>query len=67
MHIINIYKHLYCIQKENTKCRMFLAISGNMDRHHYETLKDFGNDTFHLHLDNGRGYVYVTSIYVTLN
>ena len=31
---------------------------GNMDRHHYETFKDFGNDTFPLHLDHGRGYVY---------
>ncbi|VDH90012.1 Hypothetical predicted protein [Mytilus galloprovincialis] len=27
-----------------------------MDRHHYETIKDFGNNTFHLHLDNGRGF-----------
>ena len=28
--------------------------SGNMDRHHYETFVDFGNETFLLHLDNGR-------------
>lgn len=28
---------------------------GNMDRHHYETFKVFGNDTFPLHLDHGRG------------
>jgi len=54
-------------KKEKSKCGIFLAISGNMDRHHYETLKDFGNDTFHLHLDNGRGYVYIISIYVMLN
>jgi hypothetical protein len=27
---------------------------GNMDRHHYETFEKFGNDTFLLHLDNGR-------------
>uniref|UniRef100_A0A3Q3GKX6 FAM20 C-terminal domain-containing protein n=1 Tax=Labrus bergylta TaxID=56723 RepID=A0A3Q3GKX6_9LABR len=26
----------------------------NMDRHHYETFEEFGNDTFLLHLDNGR-------------
>lgn len=35
---------------------IFDFLQGNMDRHHYETLKDFGNDTFHLHLDNGRGF-----------
>jgi len=29
---------------------------GNMDRHHYETFKHFGNDTFPLHLDHGRGF-----------
>ena len=29
---------------------------GNMDRHHYETFKIFGNDTFPLHLDHGRGF-----------
>lgn len=29
---------------------------GNMDRHHYETFKMFGNDTFTLHLDHGRGF-----------
>ncbi|NWH38718.1 FA20C kinase, partial [Chloropsis hardwickii] len=28
----------------------------NMDRHHYETFEKFGNDTFLLHLDNGRGF-----------
>ena len=32
---------------------------GNMDRHHYETFKVFGNDTFPLHLDHGRGYVLI--------
>nr|XP_020643266.1 extracellular serine/threonine protein kinase FAM20C-like [Pogona vitticeps] len=31
-------------------------LMGNMDRHHYETFKKFGNDTFFLHLDNGRGF-----------
>lgn len=29
---------------------------GNMDRHHYETFEIFGNDTFPIHLDHGRGF-----------
>ncbi|XP_074596727.1 extracellular serine/threonine protein CG31145-like [Brevipalpus obovatus] len=29
---------------------------GNMDRHHYETFRIFGNDTFPLHFDHGRGF-----------
>ncbi|GCB83303.1 hypothetical protein scyTo_0023448, partial [Scyliorhinus torazame] len=28
----------------------------NMDRHHYETFQKFGNKSFILHLDNGRGF-----------
>ncbi|KAK5608279.1 hypothetical protein CRENBAI_001569 [Crenichthys baileyi] len=28
----------------------------NMDRHHYETFEKFGNNTFLLHLDNGRAF-----------
>nr|XP_014352930.1 PREDICTED: extracellular serine/threonine protein kinase FAM20C-like [Latimeria chalumnae] len=32
------------------------ACDGNMDRHHYETFEKLGNDTFFLHLDNGRGF-----------
>ena len=31
-------------------------LTGNMDRHHYETFKLFGNDSFTLHLDHGRGF-----------
>ncbi|XP_070684189.1 extracellular serine/threonine protein kinase FAM20C-like [Pempheris klunzingeri] len=31
-------------------------LMGNMDRHHYETFEKFGNDTFLLHLDNGRAF-----------
>ncbi|XP_064419237.1 extracellular serine/threonine protein kinase FAM20C-like [Latimeria chalumnae] len=31
-------------------------LMGNMDRHHYETFEKLGNDTFFLHLDNGRGF-----------
>ena len=33
---------------------IFDFLQGNMDRHHYETLKDFSNNTFILHLDNGK-------------
>ena len=29
---------------------------GNMDRHHYETFKNFGNKSFPIHLDHGRGF-----------
>lgn len=29
---------------------------GNMDRHHYETFKVFGNESFIIHLDHGRGF-----------
>ncbi|RVE75892.1 hypothetical protein OJAV_G00003190 [Oryzias javanicus] len=32
------------------------SASGNMDRHHYETFEKFGNNTFLLHLDNGRAF-----------
>lgn len=35
---------------------VFDFLTGNMDRHHYETFTDFGNETFLLHLDNGRGF-----------
>ncbi|XP_034448075.1 extracellular serine/threonine protein kinase FAM20C-like isoform X1 [Hippoglossus hippoglossus] len=31
-------------------------LMGNMDRHHYETFEKFGNETFVLHLDNGRAF-----------
>ena len=31
-------------------------IIGNMDRHHYETFKIFGNETFLIHLDHGRAF-----------
>lgn len=29
---------------------------GNMDRHHYETFKAFGNNSAPVHLDHGRGF-----------
>ncbi|XP_023287525.1 extracellular serine/threonine protein CG31145 [Orussus abietinus] len=35
---------------------VFDFLTGNMDRHHYETFTIFGNDTFTLHLDHGRGF-----------
>lgn len=35
---------------------VFDFLTGNMDRHHYETFKIFGNDTFTLHVDHGRGF-----------
>ncbi|XP_016035906.2 extracellular serine/threonine protein CG31145 isoform X1 [Drosophila simulans] len=35
---------------------VFDFLTGNMDRHHYETFKVYGNETFPLHLDHGRGF-----------
>ncbi|XP_072916286.1 extracellular serine/threonine protein kinase FAM20C-like [Hemitrygon akajei] len=35
---------------------VFDFLMGNMDRHHYETFEKFGNDSFIIHLDNGRGF-----------
>uniref|UniRef100_A0A1A9UVG6 Fam20C domain-containing protein n=1 Tax=Glossina austeni TaxID=7395 RepID=A0A1A9UVG6_GLOAU len=35
---------------------VFDFLTGNMDRHHYETFKIYGNNTFTLHLDHGRGF-----------
>ena len=35
---------------------IFDFLMGNMDRHHYETFKMFGNDTFPVHLDHGRAF-----------
>jgi len=35
---------------------IFDFLMGNMDRHHYETFKTFGNETFPVHLDHGRAF-----------
>ncbi|XP_075231882.1 extracellular serine/threonine protein CG31145 [Lycorma delicatula] len=35
---------------------VFDFLMGNMDRHHYETFRAFGNESFPLHLDHGRGF-----------
>jgi len=35
---------------------IFDFLMGNMDRHHYETFKLFGNNTFAIHLDHGRAF-----------
>ncbi|XP_033886446.3 extracellular serine/threonine protein kinase FAM20C-like [Acipenser ruthenus] len=35
---------------------IFDFLMGNMDRHHYETFEKFGNETFIIHFDNGRGF-----------
>ncbi|XP_014908755.1 extracellular serine/threonine protein kinase FAM20C-like isoform X2 [Poecilia latipinna] len=36
-------------------------LMSNMDRHHYETFEEFGNETFLLHLDNDLGDILRTS------
>jgi len=35
---------------------IFDFLMGNMDRHHYEIFKSFGNDSFPIHLDHGRAF-----------
>lgn len=35
---------------------IFDFLIGNMDRHHYQTYREFGNNTFYVHYDNGRGF-----------
>ncbi|XP_059763495.1 pseudokinase FAM20A [Balaenoptera ricei] len=35
---------------------IFDFLTGNMDRHHYETFSKFGDDGFLIHLDNARGF-----------
>ncbi|XP_059167484.1 extracellular serine/threonine protein CG31145-like isoform X2 [Physella acuta] len=45
---------------------VFDFLQGNMDRHSFETFKMFGNDTFFLHYDNGRGFGKKKLDYVSL-
>ena len=35
---------------------IFDFLTGNMDRHHYETINIFGNDSYPIHLDQGRAF-----------
>lgn len=35
---------------------IFDFLTGNMDRHHYETFSLFGNETYPIHLDQGRAF-----------
>ncbi|XP_064631803.1 extracellular serine/threonine protein kinase FAM20C-like isoform X1 [Lineus longissimus] len=35
---------------------VFDFLTGNMDRHHYETFQAFGNETFLIHFDQGRAF-----------
>lgn len=46
---------LTCSSQSENGLFSSLCPIGNMDRHHYETFEKFGNETFIIHLDNGRG------------
>lgn len=35
---------------------IFDFLTGNMDRHHFETFSVFGNTSFPIHLDHGRAF-----------
>lgn len=53
--IVNMYiTHWFRLEVYSTTHILLSLSLGNMDRHHYETFEKFGNDTFLLHLDNGR-------------
>ncbi|XP_074434938.1 extracellular serine/threonine protein kinase FAM20C-like isoform X5 [Larus michahellis] len=54
--LVNITKEIRDITTDKKLAKTFFISPGNMDRHHYETFEKFGNDTFLLHLDNGRGF-----------
>lgn len=58
MMMMNVEIHVHVDHSTHSSyhnvCELCLSHPGNLDRHHYETFKDFGNDTFLLHLDNGR-------------
>jgi hypothetical protein len=48
--------HKYRRLLDLIEMHIFDFVMGNMDRHHYETYKYFGNNTFQLHYDNGREF-----------
>ncbi|XP_025067130.1 extracellular serine/threonine protein kinase FAM20C-like isoform X3 [Alligator sinensis] len=54
--LVNISNEVRDITTDKKLAKTFFISPGNMDRHHYETFEKFGNDTFLLHLDNGRGF-----------
>lgn len=37
-------------------CAIFDFLTGNMDRHHYDEITTFGNDSTIIHWDHGRGF-----------
>ncbi len=43
-------------RKIDFSIKPFVIVQGNMDRHHYERIISLGNDTFPIHLDNGRAF-----------
>ncbi|MGH0119406.1 UNVERIFIED_CONTAM: hypothetical protein FKN15_022541 [Acipenser sinensis] len=53
--LINVTSEIWEITTDRKLARTFYRSPGNLDRHHYETFERFGNDTFLIHLDNGRG------------
>ncbi|XP_040215422.1 extracellular serine/threonine protein kinase FAM20C-like isoform X2 [Rana temporaria] len=54
--LLNIVKEVRDITTDKKLFKTFYISPGNQDRHHYETFEKFGNQTFLLHLDNGRGF-----------
>ncbi|MGH0172319.1 UNVERIFIED_CONTAM: hypothetical protein FKN15_067241, partial [Acipenser sinensis] len=54
--LINVTSEIWEITTDRKLARTFYRSPGNLDRHHYETFERFGNDTFLIHLDNGRGF-----------
>ena len=60
----------YHVVVDNSNLKLPFPPIGNMDRHHYETFEKFGNNTFMLHLDNGRAYasllLFSQTVYIVL-
>lgn len=53
-HSVHHYRLTGRMSDIENKLHFSFPSRGNMDRHHYETFVKFGNNTFLLHLDNGR-------------